>query len=80
MPLHDHAIDHPQDAIGIFCSQLAVTRHDKRGVEGAALIVEQYEYLLSCFDVEVACRFIGKYERRLLDEGSGYGHPLLFTA
>jgi hypothetical protein len=41
---------------------------------------QQRENLLACLGVEIAGRFVGKYQARLVEERAGYHHTLLLAA
>ena len=58
-----------------------VVRHHHDGA--AVLFVERVEYRHNFgahFGVEVAAGFVGKYDLRVSDYGSGYGHALRLSA
>ena len=76
----DHStVLEPDDAIGaVGDASIVGDHHDGQTPE--VLFRQQIEDLGSGMLVEVAGRFVGEKDLRIVDEGPGDGHPLAFAA
>ena len=54
--------------------------YDYRAVVIAVEVDEKRKNIVSCRNVKVACRFIAKKNRGVVDKSSCNGHTLLLTA
>src|SRR3954452_7112777 len=76
----DAAVEHADDSVG-HAADRDVVGDDEEGE--AALEVEpahQLAHLLGAFAVEVAGRFVGPHDGRVVDERAGDRHPLALTS
>ena len=76
----DPAVSQPHDAVGRAADIPAVGSQDKRGIEFATQLQEQLQYDFAVSGIQVAGRFIGKDDLRVVDKGAAKCDPLFFAA
>ena len=69
-----------EHASGVHLDELHVVSDDDYGAAGFAYLHEQFGYLFSCFEVEVACRLVGEDEFGSVEYGSCYDDALLLAS
>ena len=64
-----------------FCmmSHVFFVRYHNNSLTFSVKLVEQFEYTLACFAVEISCRFVGQQYARIADEGPGNSDTLFFA-
>ena len=76
----DRAVLHGDDAVGLSGEFIVVRDDHKRGASRAIQLAHEGKERVARMAVEVACRFIGQHQIRLLHQGPRHGDPLLLAA
>ncbi len=72
----DVSVCHGYDAVGDGCHREVVGNDYECLTESVAQVGDDVAYLIAVSGVEAACRFIGKNQRRPLDDCTGGGNTL----
>ena len=78
--IDDSPVEHFDQPLRIGHHALVVGSDNERSLVMLVQVYEQLHQFVSRLRIQICCRFVGKHQRGLRNNGAGYGNALLLTA
>ena len=76
----NHAVHHMNSPVGDLCQSLVVRHNNKRLSQAVSQFKKQLMQFLLIMCIQTSGRFIGQYDCRIINQGTGHRYPLFFTS